>query len=238
MSITNKQVSVTDSATLIVAAADAGQGLYIRNRGDTGMFVGNSSVTPSNGLAIPAKADRSFSLAPGEALYGIYGSGLSGTVTYLATSSIEVGGISSSTDHALQAARRGDNLLKWVNDKVPGDTQLVLTDTTLYYNIPSGKRVLITHVSYGLNSVSDNCHFEIGSCSAVAGGGTFTGLTFHMEAATGDRKADKAIQRSDFDPPICVNYSSGARSITMRVTANDAAAVLTCGWHGWVEKET
>jgi len=237
VTITNDQITVTTSATLIKAAADAGQGIYLRNRGDVGVFLGDSTVTKTSGLALPAKSDRSFSLAPDEALYGVVGSGTA-VVDYLATASTEVGGVSTGTDNALQASRRGDSLLKWVNDKTPGDALVVLTDATLYYDIPAGKRVLITHVSYGLITVSDDCHFELVSCSAVAGGGTPTAITFHMEAATGDRKSDKSIQRSDFDPPICVNYSSGARSITLRVNANDAAAVITCGWHGWVEDET
>ena len=238
MTLANNQIAVTEAATLIFTATDGGNSISLRNRGDTGVFLGGSTVTTVNGLALPAKADRTLSLAPGEVLYGIYGAGLTGSVTYLASASPYTGGVSSSTDHALQASRRGDSLLKWVNDKTPGDASVVLTDVGLYYDIPAGKRVLITHVSYGIITVSDDCHFEIGSCSAVTGGGTFTPLAFHMEVGTGDRKSDKAIQRTDFDPPLCVNYSSGARSITMRVNANDASAVITCGWHGWVEKET
>ena len=73
MTLAHAQVTVSATATHIFTATGGGNSVNLRNRGDTGVFLGGSTVTAANGLALPAKADRTLPLAPGEALYGIYG---------------------------------------------------------------------------------------------------------------------------------------------------------------------
>ena len=63
-------------------------------------------------------------------------------------------------------------------------------------------------------------------------------ITRHFEIVTGTAASGRTSASHQFNPPLCVNYSSGARSITIRVDANDASCVISTGWHGWVEKET
>lgn len=138
----------------------------------------------------------------------------------------------------VHAARRGDGLHKWVNDKTPGADAVVLTDATLYYNVPEGKQVLITAMHFDVETDSDDVHVGMVSCSAVAGGGDATEISGHAHIFTGAAVGWQASKERPFYPPILVTYSSGARSVSMKVNANDAAAVLSCGWTGWVEDET
>lgn len=140
-------------------------------------------------------------------------------------------------DEYIHAARRGDGIHKWVNDKTPGADLVVLTDATLYYNIPEGRQVLIYQIYAGIQTVSDSCHFEIVSCTAVAGGGTPTAVTGHYHIFTGANLVGTEDKEREFTPPIIVKYSDGARSISIRVDANDASAEVSCGWMGIVEDE-
>ena len=142
-----------------------------------------------------------------------------------------------SIDKATQAARLGSGIHKWVNDKVPGDASVVLTDATLYYNIPAGHQVLITQLFLGIETVSDDCHSDMVSCDAVAGGGTPTAISGHFHIFTGANLVGTEDKEREFIPPILVKYSDGARSISVRVDANDASTVVTTGWMGWVEAE-
>ena len=142
------------------------------------------------------------------------------------------GGV-SSTGFRMKAAIDKKTLHKWVNDKTPGTTDaLVLTDATLYYNLVEGECVLVTGVTYGVLSASDSCHFEAGWTTAVAGGGDFTALSPHYEVGTGTVVSGKITSRDEVMPPYHVCYAAGARSISLRVQANDNACVITAGWDG------
>lgn len=137
----------------------------------------------------------------------------------------------------LAAARRGDALHKWVNDKIPGADPVVLNDAGLIYNIPEGKRVVITSIIFSLDSAADSCVFEIGSCDQAAAAGNFTPLSIHFEIYTGQSVDGRSSSVEHFAPPLIVCYSEGARSISVRVDANDAGAVISTGWHGWIEDD-
>jgi hypothetical protein len=149
-----------------------------------------------------------------------------------------MGQFTHTYDSAKEAARDGRALHKWVNDKTPGATVVVLTDVTLYYNIPVGKQVMITQLNFDVATLSDDCHFSLVSCDAVAGGGTPTEISGHAHAFTGNVQAGSFSKERDFNPPIRVRHTDGARSISIRVDANDAALVCSCGWTGWIEPET
>lgn len=68
-------------------------------------------------------------------------------------------------------ARQGNGIHKWVNDKVPGAAEVVLTDATLYYDIPEGKVVFIRKAWGILTTVSDCFRMALVGCTEVAGGG-------------------------------------------------------------------
>jgi hypothetical protein len=134
-------------------------------------------------------------------------------------------------------ARRGNALHKYVNDKTASGSLQVLTDATLVYNIPEGEQVLVTMMHYDLETVSDDCQYEVVATDAVDGGGTATTLCGHSHLFVGTGNNPAADRWRPFVPPMCIKYSAGYRSVTMRINANDSAAVIGCGWMGWHEKE-
>lgn len=135
-------------------------------------------------------------------------------------------------------ARRGNGLHKYVNDKTASGSLEVLTDSTLYENIPEGFQIVIAKMHYDLETVSDDVSFEVVSTDAAQGGGTPTALCGHAHIFTGTANEPASSRDRLFVPPMVVKYSGGARSVTMRINANDSSAVVSCGWMGWIEKET
>jgi hypothetical protein len=137
----------------------------------------------------------------------------------------------------LAATRAGNGVCGWVNEKIPGAAQVVLTDAGLIYNVPSGKRVMVTQYCFAVETTGDNCQFEFGWTDAANGAGTFTGVGPHKHVYTG--AANSGITSFDqlITPPERLAYSDGVRCITFRVDANDATCEVTVGWHGWVENE-
>jgi hypothetical protein len=146
-------------------------------------------------------------------------------------------------DDGLKASREGRVLCRWINDKVPGASQVVLTDGPtgdqpgIYYNLEEGERLLVTQLCMELTTFSDDVTFELGWTTAINGGGTFTPSSPARVYKTGaaSRGFDGFV--FDADPPISFNYSDGVRSVTYRVNCNDAAATITPGRHGWTEDE-
>ena len=136
---------------------------------------------------------------------------------------------------AVQAAQRGKGIIKWVNDKTASGSAQVLTDATLYYNLSEGEVVMIVCLKIDIETVSDDCTFELVSCSAVAGGGTPTALTGNYHQRVGATPQPHATENVPFLVPIRVRYADGARSITVRINANDSSAVINTGWCGYTD---
>jgi hypothetical protein len=110
-------------------------------------------------------------------------------------------------DAALYAAQRGKAFHKWVNDKVPGATAVVLSDATLYYDLAVGEVVMIRCISIDIETVSDDCTFELVSCDDVAGGGTPTALTGKYHQRVGATPQPHATEAVLFQVPIRVAYA-------------------------------
>lgn len=138
----------------------------------------------------------------------------------------------------IHAARRGGGLHKWVNDHTGSGADEVLTDATLYYDIPVGKQVLITGIGYDMETVSDDCHFGMVKCSAVAGGGDAVEISGHTHIFTGASIDGSSSGERYFNPPILVKYSDTAKSITIKIHTSDSSAIVSCGWCGIVEEIT
>lgn len=139
---------------------------------------------------------------------------------------------------AVHAARRGAGFRSYVADKTASGASQVLTDATMFQNIPAGKQVVITFMYYGLESVADDCQFEVVPTDAVDGGGTPTTIMGHMHIYTPAGLGDSITQHRVLNPPCVLKYSDGHRSVTMRINANDSSAVVSCGFDGWLEPET
>ena len=127
----------------------------------------------------------------------------------------------------------------------PGAAQTVLTNGPaaggqpgIYYNVPAGTRVLMRMFCFGIITVSDDCYFELGYTTGANGTGTFVPITKQFYIRTGAAPEGRASFDRILTPPPCIKYSSGARSITVRVDANDANAQINVGWNGWYETDT
>ncbi len=142
-----------------------------------------------------------------------------------------------SINRGVQQARLGHGLHKWVDDKKPGASSTVLTDTALVYNLSAGYAVFIVSCWAQLTTASDNLHVNLVSCTAVNGGGVATDISGHLHVVSSGNMAGTENDEREFIVPIRCRYKDGVRSISMRVDANDAAAVMHCGWDAWVEAE-
>lgn len=131
-------------------------------------------------------------------------------------------------------------ICRWINDKVPGATEVVLTDAAagdqpgIYYNLQEGEIVVITQMCIELTTPSDDVVYELGYTDAVAGGGTFQPITPKRVYSTGAN--NQGFEGIEFTiiPPEPVRYTDGARSITFRVDCNDAGTTITPAWHGYI----
>jgi len=137
----------------------------------------------------------------------------------------------------LHAARVGAGVCGWINNTVGLNALTVINDAGLYYNIPVDRRVVITMLCAGLNTVSDQIDFAMGFTDAINAGGAF------YQCMPTKRYASAANRQHGLDYelkpplPIVIRYSQGARCVTMRVQANDALAAVDLAWQGWVERE-
>jgi len=134
-----------------------------------------------------------------------------------------------------QVARDGRVVGRSVENFVPGAAITVLPDTA--YNLRIGQQVLICSFSWGVGTSSDDCKFELGWCDAPDGGGTFHKLGVHRHCYTAMAHPYRLNELVEFKPPHIARWSDGARSVAIRVDANDASCEICCSWRGWVESE-
>ena len=119
---------------------------------------------------------------------------------------------------------------------MPGAAQVVLTNGPagdqpgIYYNLAPGETIYITCMYWAVLSVSDNCYFELGYTDAPNGAGTFYPRTAAFYIGTGNTVASRTDATRDIRPYLRLRYVDGVRSITFRVDANDATAVVQCGY--------
>ncbi len=71
---TSAQVTVTTTATLLVAASTFDQTVWIHNSGGA-MYIGNSNVTTANGYKLDTDDKMELPVGDNEGLYGIVASG-------------------------------------------------------------------------------------------------------------------------------------------------------------------
>lgn len=137
----------------------------------------------------------------------------------------------------IEAARQGCQVIGWVNDEDGIGTDTIMTAASLVYNVRRGERVMISCMTYGLITINDSIHVELGFTDQANGAGSFTPISGHRHVLSGAAIAGFTTQRENFTCPRPARYSEGARSITFRVTANDINAEVTLEWVGWIEKE-
>ena len=138
----------------------------------------------------------------------------------------------------LKAVRENRDVGKWVNDYVPGNGLNVVNMTGSFQNLNPGEQCIITQIAFGINTISDDAHFEVGYTSEGYCSGTFTPLHHHLELTTGAAKEYGTMQDETFYPPILAKYSTGAKCVCMRTDCSDADVEVTVGFSGWVEPES
>lgn len=132
------------------------------------------------------------------------------------------------------ASRQGRGVCGWINEKVPGAAQVVLTDETLIYRLRAGQVVFVSQYCFAVETTSDDCQFEFGYIDSL---GAFVPRGPHKHVYTGAANSGRTAYDQDIAPAMRLAYSDGVRTITFRVDANDASCEITCGWHGWWEEE-
>jgi hypothetical protein len=134
------------------------------------------------------------------------------------------------------ASRMGRGVCRWVNEMIPGAAEVVITAAMapgLIYNIPAGRRLMLSQYCIAIETTGDDCQFELGYTDQVDGAGTFTPMMPHKHVFTGAANQGLIDYEQPITPAEPVSYAAGARCITFRVDANDAACEITVGWHGW-----
>lgn len=151
-------------------------------------------------------------------------------------------GLGAAAPHMLlrggeQVAREGRAIRKFVNDLTGVGAAEVIALAAVLYNIPAGRRILISQLVLGLHTQSDNIHVEVGFTNVINGGGAFTPLTVQYDIHTGNVQAAPLSAEYNLYPLVIAEYSMGARCVALRVTANDVNAEMTLCWAGWWEFE-
>lgn len=136
---------------------------------------------------------------------------------------------------AIHAARMDAVVCGWLNNQVNLNALTVINNIDLYYNLVPGTRVVVLMICAGLSTNSDNVIFQLGYTNQQNASGGFTPAMPYKRYATGAAASGKLDYELIPPIPIVIRYSSGARCITMRVQANDAAASVDLAWQGLVE---
>lgn len=151
-------------------------------------------------------------------------------------------GLGAAAPHMLlrggeQVTREGRALHKFINNVTGIGAGVVLTNAAIVYNIRENRRILLACLMLGLHTLNDWIHVELGWTTLINGGGVFTPLTVQHEYHTGAAQDGPTFEEHHFYPLMMAEYSQGARSITVRVTANDVNADISLCWSGWWEFE-
>ena len=140
----------------------------------------------------------------------------------------------------LYAALTGNSIIRWVVDKIPGDALVVLTDGPsgespgIYYNLAEGEVIVLESTTMQLLTDGDDIKFDLGYTDQANGAGTYHPLIPPLYSSSGVAVVGfSGSQRFMAPPHGVVKYADGARSITIRVDANDNSAKITCSWYGY-----
>jgi hypothetical protein len=126
---------------------------------------------------------------------------------------------------------------KWVNDKVPGAAETILTDAGLVLNLVAGRVYKISQICMELTTASDEVVFELGYTDEPNGAGTFTPVGPKEVYATGVGFTGFSGVTLTYTPAIPFVYEENVKeSVTLRVDCNDAGATITPGFHGYYKE--
>ena len=140
-------------------------------------------------------------------------------------------------DQGLRAAREGRGIHRNLTDQTVTNAFVVEVAAGTYYDIPAGKQVIVSAFWVGCETVDEFTAAYMVSCAEITGGGAATELGMQLHDHVGTKKEGFGHVREALACPLCIKYSSGARSVSMALKATDNATVCMFGWCGWVEDE-
>lgn len=145
--------------------------------------------------------------------------------------------IADRTASFLDASLEGRDRRKHYVNQAPGAGYAVLNDAALVLNIPEGQLFVVTLHTVAIHTLSDDCLFQMGWCTAINGGGVFTAHGHEDILKSGAAQSVLVTERHVYIPPMVFRYSHGVRSITFAVTPNDATCAISCGFAGFFMQE-
>lgn len=137
----------------------------------------------------------------------------------------------------VHSLRRGGGVQKYVNSYEASGSEEVIKDASIVFNLSEGKCLIITQAFAGIESINDNCYFKLVGTTEPDGEGDVVEASAHVFLRTGAIPEGSATEVYPFVPGFCVKYSSGIRSVTVQINANDGNCIVSCGYNGWEEKE-
>jgi len=125
-------------------------------------------------------------------------------------------------------------LYKWRNDHTCTGALEIITNAEIYHNLTDGQDVYVTSVDVEILPNNKDCYFELGTTTAVNGGGAFTAITPRWFLDRGAAAAAGTLQHRVWTIPIKVEYVEDAvMCITFRIQGADASTHVLMAWKGW-----
>ena len=140
-------------------------------------------------------------------------------------------------EQGLRAAREGRSIGKFEEAQNVTGAYVVEVGVDTYFDIPEGMQVIVTHFHVGCDDADEFAGCYMVGCSATAGGGDATQTHHEIHDHVGTKKEGHDHVEEDINPPLCIKYSDGHRSVSMALIATDTDTVVNFGWTGWVEEE-
>ena len=123
---------------------------------------------------------------------------------------------------------------QWRNDHTSTGALEIITNAQIYHNLEAGVVHYVTSVDIEVLTANKDCYFELGTTTAVDGGGVFTAITPRWFLDRGAASSAGTFQERVWTIPIRVEYSLDAvMCITFRIQGADAATHVLMAWKGW-----
>lgn len=125
-------------------------------------------------------------------------------------------------------------IYKWRNDHTCTGALEIITNAEIYHNLEVGVPHYVTSVDLEVLTANKDCYFELGTTTAINGGGAFTAITPRWFLDRGAASSAGTFLPRVFTIPITVEYSLDAvMCITYRIQGADAATHVLMSWKGW-----
>lgn len=143
---------------------------------------------------------------------------------------------------ALAASLRGDDFfVGYSHEDASSDKLDVATNATVlnssdhYLTLTSDEVAVVTQIQFGLSSINDVAHIEIGRWSGT-NASDFVAETYEYDAHTGAALSANDVDNLTLDPPVVVKASEDTK-VGFRIERNDATAEAMASMRGFKIKD-